>query len=171
MQLNQKQLLDYLESHNIAYSLYTHPPLFTCEQAAEIVAKMNIPGTGVKNLFLKDRKNQLYLISAQYDTRVDLKKIGKELGIKELRFANPTVLKEYLGVEPGSVTPLALIHDKELAVQAIIDTALLKQEKIQVHPLRNDATVVITPADLIAFFNTLNRTIIKYDFLNNEIVT
>jgi Ala-tRNA(Pro) deacylase len=170
MHFTQEQLLEYLSTHDIPYRLYAHPQLFTCEQAAEIVAQLNMPGMGIKNLFLKDSKKKLYHIVATYNTRVDLKTVGKILEAKELRFADAQLLMQYLGVEPGSVTPLALINDKDQAVQAIIDAALLKEEYIQVHPLKNDATVVITPADLINFFGLSNRPYIVYDFDKNEIV-
>lgn len=169
MHFTQEQLLEYLSSHQIHYKLYTHSPLFTCEQAQEVVEHMKIPGMGIKNLFLKDSKKNLYLMSAIDKTRIDLKATGKALHIKELRFADETLLMDNLGVQPGSVTPLALINDKEHKVQVIIDAELLTQEYIQVHPLKNDATVVITPADLIAFFGLINKSYIAYDFLQNQI--
>lgn len=170
MHFTQEQLLDYLRSHNIAYQLYTHQPLFTCEQAAEIVVQLNMPGMGIKNLFLKDSKKRLYHIVATHVTRVDLKTVGKTLEAKELRFADATLLMQHLGVEPGSVTPLALIHDAEQAVQVIIDAEILNQEYIQVHPLKNDATVVITPADLLNFFISINRSYLVYDFATDQLI-
>lgn len=169
MHFTQEQLLEYLSIHQIPYKLYTHPQLFTCEQAADIVAQLNMPGMGIKNLFLKDSKKKLYLISATYNTRVDLKTVGKVLEAKELRFADAQLLMQYLGVEPGSVTPLALINDTTQTVQAIIDAELLNEEYIQVHPLKNDATVAITPADLIKFFGLSNRPYLVYDFAKNQI--
>lgn len=170
MHFTQEQLLNYLRTHNIAYQLYTHPQLFTCEQAAEIVAQLHLPGMGIKNLFLKDSKKKLYLIVATYATRVDLKTVGKTLEAKELRFADAQLLMQHLGVEPGSVTPLALINDTEQAVQAIIDAEILNQEYIQVHPLKNDATVVITPADLLNFFASIKRPYLVYDFTQHQMV-
>ncbi len=170
MHFTQEQLLAYLTSHHINYKLYTHPPLFTYQQAEEIVAKLQIPGTGIKNLFLKDSKKRLYLISATYHTAVDIKTVRKTLDAKELRFADATLLMDNLGVEPGSVTPLALINDTQQVVQAIIDAELLKQEYIQVHPLQNTATVVITPTDLITFFKTTNRPYLVYDFATNQVI-
>lgn len=166
----KERILEYLSSHQILYKLYTHAPLFTCEQAEEIIAEMNIPGMGIKNLFLKDAKKKVYLIVATYNTHIDLKTTGKALSAKELRFADTNLLMKYLGVEPGSVTPLALINDKEQAVQVVIDADLLKQEYIQIHPLKNDATVVITPADLIKFLNSINTSYLVYDFAKNEII-
>lgn len=171
MHVAQEQLLAYLTEHHINYKLFRHAPLFTCEQALEVIAQLHIPGMGIKNLFLKDSKKKLYLIVATYDTRVDLKTVGKVLEAKELRFADATLLMNYLGVEPGSVTPLAVINDREQMVQIIIDANILKQEYIQVHPLKNDATVVITPADLVTFFTSCNRSYLVYDFVANRLVS
>lgn len=164
MQLTQLQLLEYLQHHCISYTLYTHEPLFTCEQAAEVVRRMHIPGISVKNLFLKDSKGKLYLIIAAYHSTVNLKETGKSLQAKELRFASADLLLKHLGVTPGSVTPLSLINDKDLAVQAIIDNTIFTHDFLQAHPLTNDATVVLSVADLIRFFQSHGRTHITHDF-------
>lgn len=169
MLYTQEQLLQYLQTNQISYHFYNHEPLFTCDQALDIVAKLNIPGMGVKNLFLKDDQKKLYLISAAYNTQINLKEVGKNLGFKGLRFADATLLMNHLHVEPGSVTPLALINDQEQQVQVILDAQLFKQEHLQVHPLKNDATVVITPADLMIFLNLINRPCVIYDFINDQI--
>ncbi|MBP6869438.1 prolyl-tRNA synthetase associated domain-containing protein [Candidatus Babeliales bacterium] len=170
MHFTQQQLLEYLDSHKISYHLYQHPPLFTCEQGLAIVADMNIPGMGIKNLFLKDSKKNLYLISATFKTRIDLKTTGKALNAKELRFADAELLEHHLGVQPGSVTPLALINDQDNSVQAILDASIFEQNFIQIHPLKNDATVVITPTDLINFLGFINKSYAVYDFTTNQIV-
>ncbi len=169
MQYTQEQLLEHLQKHEISYQLYTHAPVFTCEQALEITEQMNIPGAGIKNLFLKDRKKKLYLIVAINDTRVELKTIGNVLEAKELRFADATLLMNHLGVEPGSVTPLALINDPEHKVQLILDATILTQDFIQIHPLQNSATVAMTPADLMKFLGLMDRSYIVYDFNQNKV--
>lgn len=169
MLYTKEQLLQYLQENHINYQLYTHDPLFTCEQALEIVAKLNMPGMGVKNLFLKDDQKKLHLISAAYSTTINLKEVGKNLGLKGLRFADETLLMNHLYVKPGSVTPLALINDQKQQVQMILDAELFKQKFLQVHPLKNEATVVIAPSDLVIFFNLINRPYVQYDFINNQI--
>jgi len=170
MHYTQQQLLDYLDMHQITYQMYSHAPVFTCEQALEIITGMNIKGKGIKNLFLKDNKKKFYHIVATDTTHIDLKSISSVLEAKGLRFADATLLMNYLGVEPGSVTPFALINDRDQSVQAIIDADVLKQEYVQVHPLKNDATIVVTPTDLIKFFNVIGRSYIVYDFTHNQIV-
>jgi len=164
MAYTQEQLLHYLDAHHITYQLYTHPQLFTCEQALHIVKELNMPGQGIKNLFLKDSKKQLYLVVAVYSTRIDLKRLSKALQAKDLRFADAALLMHHLGVEPGSVTPLALINDAQHAVHVIIDAEVFKQDLIQIHPLKNDATVVIRPADFDLFLQSINRSYIVYGF-------
>jgi Ala-tRNA(Pro) deacylase len=162
--ISQQKLLQHLHDRHIVYQLYTHPPLFTCEQALQIIHDLSVPGTGIKNLFLQGDKKRLYLIVAMYTTRVDLKKLKKSFALKNLRFADAELLMRHLGVQPGSVTPLALINDIDCAVTVIIDAAVFKQECIQVHPLTNDATVVITPADLQLFLQSIGRSYQLYDF-------
>lgn len=164
MHFTQSQILEYLQTHNIAYRLFRHEPLFTCEQATKVIEQMQIPGLSIKNLFLKDSKGRLFLIVAAHNTAIDLKKTGKSLQAKELRFADAQLLMQHLGVTPGSVTPLALINDKELVVQAVIDNTIFKHDYIQVHPLQNDATIVINVADLIRFLQSHRRAHIIYDF-------
>jgi len=170
MDHKQAALLAHLQEHNISYELFRHEPFFTCEQAKASVEKINMPGVGIKNLFLKDDKKNFYLISAAYTTAIDLKLVGKTIGAKGLRFADAALLMQRLGVTPGSVTPLALIHDTEKMVQPIIDAAIRAHQYMQIHPLRNDATVVISRADLLKFLAIHQRTYCVYDFEKHEVV-
>jgi len=168
MAFTKQQILQYLETHKIAYQLYEHAPLMTVQQGLSIIAELGIPGAIIKNLFLKDDHKNLYLVSATSDTRIDLKTFGKALNIKNIRFADATLLSTHLGVQPGSVTPLALINDANSTVQMILDANVLQQQYIQIHPLQNDATIVITPPDLINFLKLINRPYRIYDFKQNE---
>ena len=59
-----------------------------------------------------------------------------------------------LGVTPGSVTPLALINDDAGTVRCIFHQALGEADLINVHPLRNTATVTLARAEL---FEILRR--------------
>ena len=170
MDSKQIALLAYLTEHQIAYELFRHEPLFTCEQAVACMARLNMPGVGVRNLFLKDDKKKLYLIVAADGARIDLKQVGKTIGTKGLRFADAQLMLQYLDVTPGSVTPLALMHDTEKVVQPLIDASLFTHQYIQIHPLKNDATLVIASADLLKFLAMHARTYCIYDFEHHCIV-
>lgn len=107
-------------------------------------------GIGCKNLFLKDAKKNLFLYTLPEDKRADLKTLPEKINSKRLSFANENDLQEYLGLTPGSVTPLGIINDKEQKVKVVLDKAL-KNKKVLIHPNRNTATVSIKYDDLIKF--------------------
>ncbi len=160
--MTETKLFDHLKELKIEYTLYTHEPVYTVEQAQKTT---HVPGVGVKNLFLKDDKKRLYLVVAQFDTMIALKKLAKKLYAPKLRFAQADLLKKYLGVEPGSVTPLGLINDTNHEIMVIFDAALLDNDLIGVHPLRNNATVTLTPHDLKLFVEHIGNAMQVIDFV------
>jgi Ala-tRNA(Pro) deacylase len=128
-----------------------HPPLFTVEQSKSL--RGPISGAHVKNLFLKDKKSTLFLVSACEDTEIDLKTLHTIIGAQgRLSFGSPDTLHARLGVEPGSVTPLAVINDTEHRVSVVLDKRLLAHERINVHPLVNTMTTGLNREGLFAFF-------------------
>jgi Ala-tRNA(Pro) deacylase len=158
MNENQKKLFDYLEHLSIETKTYFHEPVFTVGQAQ---ATAHVPATHCKNLFLKDSKKRLWLIVALHDTTIQLKAVAKKLEAPELRFASPELLMQHLKVIPGSVTPLALINDTNHEVLVVLDSRIMQEETIGCHPLENNATTVMKPADLQKFINACgNRTLV-----------
>ncbi len=157
-------LLSFLDSLEIEYQTIEHPPIFTTADGAKI--HNPIPGAHIdtKNLFLKDDRQCYWLISALEETQIDLRALSKQLPAKNLRFAKPELLRQYLNVEPGSVTWFALFNDKENKVKAILDKALFKYSLVGFHPLVNTATTVVQPTDLIRFAQALNHEYLLYDF-------
>lgn len=126
-----------------------HPPVFTVEEARAL--RGEIPGGHCKNLFLKDRKDRLWLVVCLEEAEIDLKALPARIGAARLSFGRPDLLREVLGVEPGSVTPFALINDVEARVSVVLDRAMMAQELLNYHPLANTATTTIGSADLVKF--------------------
>lgn len=156
----EQKLYALFDDLGISYKVYEHPPLFTVEQSEELAG--NIPGTHVKNLFLKDDKKRLWLLVAYNRAPVELKKVAKDLDAKGLRFAQPELLAQYLGLKPGSVTPFGLINDTEHVVHVILDASLLGADLVSFHPLRNTATVTINPQDLLKFLKHQGNALTMY---------
>jgi len=156
-------LFAYLDRLGIAHSTHDHAPVFTVDEGEEI--KANMPGGHTKNLFLKDKKGTLLLISALQSTPVALNQLHKKLGCGRLSFGKPELLQTHLGVKPGSVTAFALINDPDHQVRFILDEALMAHDVVNFHPLRNDATTAIASSDLLAFLKALGRDpeIVKLD--------
>lgn len=156
MPFTRSSLLAQLEAWGIAAVTHDHPPVFTVAQSAQL--KAALPGAHTKNLFLKDRAGALFLASVEAHAQVDLVRLGKLLGAKgRLSFGSAELMMETLGVSPGSVTAFALINDAAQRVRFVLDGALLDAQCINFHPLRNDATTALTPADLLVFLTKQGR--------------
>jgi Ala-tRNA(Pro) deacylase len=143
-------LFAYLDRLGIAHATVSHPPLFTVEQSQ--TTRGQIPGGHTKNLFLKDKKGMLVLLCALEDAVIELKSLHRALGANgRFSFGSAELLRATLGVEPGAVTPLAAINDRELRVNVILEAALMACEIINCHPLVNTMTTSIAAADLVKF--------------------
>ncbi len=153
-QYTPEMMKAHLDEQGFEYSFHEHPAVYTADEAA--VHTSHLVGGHCKNLFVKDKKSKMWLITVSDETRVDLKALGKMLGAKSnLSFANEERLDQYLGVKPGSVTPLSLIHDTEGEVTAIIEEKLTKHDVIYVHPLINTMTVGLKTTDLMKFYDSV----------------
>jgi Ala-tRNA(Pro) deacylase len=138
-----------LDSLGIAYTVHSHPRVFTVEESAPL--KAGIPGVHCRNLFLRDRNEAMALVVAANETRIDLKKLAPVIGLGRLSFGSAERLWRHLGVRPGSVCPFAIINDKDNAVRIVLDAAMMKAELVNYHPLENDRTVGLPPAGLVKF--------------------
>jgi Ala-tRNA(Pro) deacylase len=117
-----------------------------------------LPGGHTKNLFLKDKKDRLFLVVALSRARIDLKNLHRILDSDRLSFGRPELLLEVLGVPAGSVTPFALINDTQRRVTVILDADMMRQEQLNYHPLENTATTNIAREDLLRFIRACGHT-------------
>lgn len=155
-------LFAFFDQHGVAHRTVEHRPVFRVGEGEDI--KAQLPGGHTKNLFLKDAKGQLWLISALADTRIDLKRAPALLGSARLSFGSEERLYAALGVRPGSVTCFALINDPEHQVRFVLDAALLAHDPVNFHPLSNDATTAVSREGLMTFLKALGRTPVIVDF-------
>jgi Ala-tRNA(Pro) deacylase len=153
MSTTPEQLFAYLDQLGIEHSTMSHPPIFTVEEGRDWHDK--IPGLHCKNLFLKDRKEKVWLAVMPGDKRADLNRLEKRVHAARLSFGKPDLLLEVLGLTPGSVTPFGLINDRQRRVNVIIDEDLLEAEWMNCHPLHNAASTTLRSADLLRFIRSL----------------
>jgi Ala-tRNA(Pro) deacylase len=140
-----------------------HPPLFTVEQSQDL--RGAIEGLHSKNLFLKDKKGAIFLVVAEEDAPIDLKKLHERIGASgRLSFGSAELMLELLGVTPGSVTPFGLINDREARVRVVLDEKLAGETPVNFHPLVNTATTTIAPGDLLAFLRATGHEPLWIDF-------
>ena len=147
--LTPDQFFARLDALGIAHHTYTHPPVFTVAEAVSLRGKL--PGGHCKSLFLKDKKAGLRLVVALEERPIDLKRLAAVLAAPRFSFGNADLLFEVLGVRPGSVTPFALVNDTTQRVTIVLDRAMLDHDPLNYHPLENDRTTALAPADLLRF--------------------
>jgi Ala-tRNA(Pro) deacylase len=145
----ESALLEALGAAGIAWTLHEHEAVFTVEASSRLHAE--IAGLHTKNLFLKDAGGQFWVVSAPHDARIDLKALPAAIGCKKVSFGKAEDMERLLGISPGSVTPLAAFNDTAGAVKVAIDRGLAEAGTVNVHPLRNTATLGLAGADLVAF--------------------
>jgi Ala-tRNA(Pro) deacylase len=149
MTATPEQLFARLDEIGIPHRTVAHAAVFTVEEAK--AHRGEIEGGHTKNLFLKDKKDRLFLAVTLEDVPVDLKALSPMVASGRLSFAAPDLLRGHLGVEPGSVTPFALINDRDHSVTPLLDEAMLEFATLSFHPLVNTATTTIASADLVRF--------------------
>ena len=140
-----------LRELGISVTTREHPAVFTVEQSRAL--RGNLAGGHCKNLFLKDKKDELWLLVALEDASVDLKQLRRAIGSGHLSFGKAELLTEVLGVDVGAVTPFALINDTERRVNVALQRAMLQHALLNYHPLVNTATTTIGAQDLLKFIH------------------
>jgi Ala-tRNA(Pro) deacylase len=149
----KKEVEDYLTNNSIAYTLHTHPPVFTVEESSAHCA--HIPGLHCKNLFLHDDKsNQFYLVVMPAHDRLNIKVLQSKLRVKKLRFAKEEDLWSILQLKPGSVSPLGLMNDTGHKAIGIISQKVWDADIVGFHPNDNAATLEMKQGEFHKLMNT-----------------
>ena len=169
------EVLAFLEKHGLGYKLHTHPPLPTIELALEYWK--DIDSVHCKNLFFRNHKgNRHYLVVFECHKELAIHSLEHMLKQGKLSFASPERMERCLGLLPGSVSPLGLIHDMNLVqekedgtfvpnegvamkelfpnghrVKLFLDKDLQQAERISFHPCDNTASAVLSNADFMRF--------------------
>jgi len=150
MPASPDDLYAYLDSLGIAHQTVSHPPVFTVGEARTL--RGQVAGGHTKNLFLRDKKGALFLVVAPEDAAIELRSLHRLLGASgRFSFGSAELMRETLGVEPGSVTPFAVINDKAGRITVVLDAAMMSHEVLNFHPLANTATTTIARDGLLKF--------------------
>jgi len=161
-------LIALLDSLGVEHPTREHPAVFRVGEGEEI--KAAIPGVHTKNLFLKDAKGRLWLISAQDRTAIDLKRLHTVIGSARLSFGSAGLMEQVLGVTPGSVTAFALINDSDRQVRFVLDRNLAEADRVNFHPLTNTATTGVDQAGFRKFLAALGVAPLIVDFSAMSVV-
>ena len=157
--ISSNRLFELLKAHKIEYKLFNHQPLFSVIESKsyqDIIFPNDFSSVHIKNLYLRDKKKQNFLITCEQDKNIDLKKLKEIIKCERLSFGSKERLLEFLGVFPGSVSPFCMLNGSKKNVKFICDSSLKKFEKIFLHPFVNDKTLYLKLNDLEKFLRNLN---------------
>ncbi|MEM1277958.1 MAG: prolyl-tRNA synthetase associated domain-containing protein [Pseudomonadota bacterium] len=161
----EAELYQMFQEHGIAWTHHTHPPLHTVEESKAL--RGDLPGAHVKNMFLKDKKEQLWLVTCLEHRKIRIRDLEKKIGAPKASFGKPDLLWEALGIRPGAVSPFGVINDPGHRVKVILDQQMMDAEIINAHPLHNEATTAVSSTDLMRVFEITGHPpqIVDFDAL------
>jgi Ala-tRNA(Pro) deacylase len=166
--LTKDGFLAWLAEQGIDATTHEHPAVFRVDEGEEL--KRAIPGAHTKNLFLKDAKDQLWLISAEGHAKIDLKQLHRVIGSARLSFGNEALMAQTLGVSPGSVTAFGLVNDKDRRVRFVLDRTLAEAGLVNFHPLTNTATTTVSGEGFRRFLAAIGVSPLVVDFQAMQVV-
>jgi len=150
MPVSPDELIAHFEKMGIATTTVEHPALHTVEDSQSL--RGEIAGGHAKNLFVKDKKSRLFLLVVGEETSVDLKRVHEKIGGQgRVSFGSSDLLEEVWGVRPGAVTPFGAVNDSAGRVTVVLDSELMRHERVNFHPLVNTRTTGLASADLLKF--------------------
>lgn len=142
-----------LEDLKIKFKVFEHPPFFTVDEAKKY--RLGMQGYHIKNLFLRDKKKNNFLVVAQEDRIIDLTQLTERIKSSRLSFGSKERLFEELGVFPGAVTPLSVINNRKKNINIFLDAEMSGEDTIFCHPLVNDRTISLSYQSLLTYFDYL----------------
>lgn len=151
------EILNFLDELRIPYEKTEHTPVYTVAESRELHIADTLNGFPCKNLFLKSKKGQYFLLVLPAEKRANLKNVASSLALPRLSFASEQELLDILFLHPGSVTPLSLVNDTEQKVTLILDEDL-KGKRLLLHPNTNTATISLAFDDLLRFVRYVNHS-------------
>ena len=158
--LGKEEVIRMLDESGIKYDIYEHSPVYTVEEALQVDMPFN--EYGLKNLFLKDKKNNYYIYSLPGEKKADLKELKKYLGVSNLHFASEEELLDVTGLHKGHVTPLGALNSGDYSLKVVFDSEL-SGLPAGIHPMTNDATLFLSFDELYTFLKDNKVDIIMYN--------
>lgn len=148
-------LFERLQTLGIDFKTVAHEALRTVEDAKRL--RVDLPGAHTKNLFMRNKKGRMWLLTCLEDRQLDLRALAESIGAKRLSFGSTERLMSYLGIIPGAVSPFALVNDKSNAVTMVLDSDLRALSPLNLHPLDNTMTTTLSCADLVQFLENIDH--------------
>jgi Ala-tRNA(Pro) deacylase len=147
----KNKIFEILNDLNINYKNYEHQPVHSVLDCKWI----DIPWQRVKSLLIRNKKwTNFYMIVLWEDKKLETNKVREIFDDSKMSFFEEELMMEKIWLKPGSVSPFALINNKDKDIKVVFDKTL-KWVLIGFHPLQNDNTVVLQMDDVEKFLDHL----------------
>jgi len=147
--MSSDELLVMLENQGITHKTVDHAPMWTVEDAKSLREPCDYGHT--KNLFVRNKKGEMWLLCLHEDRLVDLKAAARRAGTNRFSFASSARMMQYLGVTPGAVSAFSILNDVTHQVRFLMDESLMAHPALHIHPLINTRTTTISRQALLDF--------------------
>lgn len=145
------RVYDFLDELGIEYVRTDHEPAQTMEDCNKIDKVLDV--LICKNLFLCNRqKTVFYLLLMPGDKPFKTKELSSQINSARLSFAGEDKMLEFLDIQPGAVSVMGLMNDKENNVKLLVDEDVLKDEFIGCHPCVNTSSIKLRTEDVFDKF-------------------
>lgn len=145
------RIYDYLDDLGIKYQRTDHEAADNMEACNEIDAILGV--VICKNLFLCNRqKTCFYLLMMPGDKKFKTKELSAQIGSSRLSFADPEDMLKYLDIEPGAVSIMGLMNDKDHQVNLLIDEDVLEGDYLGCHPCVCTSSLKMKTSDVVEKF-------------------
>lgn len=158
----KEEIYKYLNDRKINYEITNHQAVYNMDELDDV--DLPYKEFDAKNLFVgDDKKNNYYLITVEWDKRVDLKEFIKKYHTSPLSFAKEEELLSILNLTSGSVSHLGLLNDKKKKTIFFIDNYFEDNSLIGIHPNDNTATIWLKAKDLITIIEEHGNQVSRVD--------
>ena len=141
------RVYDFLDHLNISYWRADHEQVSTMQDLPEVDKALGV--VMCKNLFLCNRqKTDFYLLCMPADKPFKTKELSGQLGISRLSFAEPEYLLSFLDIEPGAVSIMGLMNDREMRVRLLMDEDLKEVAYFGCHPCVSTTSMRFKMSDI-----------------------
>ena len=142
---------DFLDKLEISYQRTDHERADTMEACNAIDAVLNV--VICKNLFLCNRqKTVFYLLMMPGGKKFKTKELSAQINSARLSFAEADDMLKYLDIEPGAVSIMGLMNDREHNVRLLIDEDIINDEYLGCHPCVCTSSLKIKTRDVLDKF-------------------
>lgn len=145
------RVYDLLDNLQIPYMRIDHSAANTMEACRMIDESLG--ATICKNIFLCNRQEtEFYLLMMEGNKIFKTRYLSQQLGCSRLSFAPPAYMEQFLDIQPGAVSVMGLMNDRDRRVQLVMDRPIAESLEVGCHPCVSTTSLKLKTKDILERF-------------------